>query len=235
MNKGFINKFWSQKMVDELAQLYPNMRNADIAKMLNKSEGSIIGKAFNLKLRKNPAFILECAKAGQFKKGQEPQNKGKKQSEFMSAEAIERTKASRFQKGGTPHNTKHDGYERITVDGYKEVRVSKGKFVQKHRMEWERVNGKIPEGMILVCKDGNALNTHPDNWMPITRVEHMGRNSGPLNLTDRTVATYLSTESRKVDHELKAEILKYPDLINAKRTHLKLNRKIKEHGTKQNY
>ena len=37
--------------------------------------------------------------SGQFPKGHVPRNKGKKQTDFMSAEAIERTKATRFQKG----------------------------------------------------------------------------------------------------------------------------------------
>lgn len=168
-----------------------------------------------------------------FKKGQISHNKGKRQVDFMSTESIERCKATQFKKGNQPHNTKYDGAERICKDGYIEIRIRKGKYVHKHRLEWEKVNGKIPEGLILVCKSENKLNSHPDNWELITRVENMNRNSGPMNLSDTMVATYLAASSRKVDHGLKTEILtNHPELINTKRTHLKLNRKIKEYGTK---
>jgi len=170
---------------------------------------------------------LKFQENSRFKKGQIPPNKGKKQSEYMTPEAIERTKVTQFKKGSIPANTKWDGAERICIDGCVEIRISKGKYVYKHRYEWEKVNGSIPKDLILVCKTDNKLNCHPDNWQLITRVENMNRNSGPLNLTDNMVATYLSKVSLQVDHGLKAELLeKHPELINAKRTHLKLNRKI---------
>ena len=78
-----------------------------------------------------------------------------------------------FQKGLVPHNSKYDGYERIGKDGFIEVRISHGKFVLKHRYEWEKVNGKIPPNHILRCVDGNQLNTDPSNWKLISRAENM--------------------------------------------------------------
>ena len=57
-----------------------------------------------------PPEVVERNKRGSyFSKGHVSHNKGKKQHEFMSADAIERTKATRFKKGDEPHNTKHDG------------------------------------------------------------------------------------------------------------------------------
>jgi hypothetical protein len=44
-----------------------------------------------------------------FKKGHATFNKGKKQTEYMSDEAIERCKATQFKHGSTPWNTKEDG------------------------------------------------------------------------------------------------------------------------------
>lgn len=81
-----------------------------------------------------------------------------------------------FKKGSEPHNTKHNGYERITVDGYVEVRVSKGKFVLKHRLVWEKEKGKIPKNMIVVFKDGNPLNIAIENLELITKRDNMIRN-----------------------------------------------------------
>lgn len=180
-----------------------------------------------------PADIAQQFRASSWmKKGSIPPNKGKKITDYVSPEAIARMQETQFKKGNITPNTKYDGAERICKDGYIEIRISLGKYVHKHRHEWEKINGPIPEGMILVCKSEDKLNSHPDNWDMITRVENMNRNSGPLNLTDNMVATYLAASSRKVDQDLKQEYLKHPDLIHTKRNHLNLNRKIKEYGTK---
>jgi hypothetical protein len=206
-----------------------------MSKILGRSESGARQRMKLLGLKVPAEVTLKFQEKSRFKKGDTPPNKGVKMTEWMAPEMIERIKATQFKKGNSPHNTKFDGAERICKDGYIEIRVRKGKYVHKHRHEWEKVNGTIPEGLILVCKTENKLNSHPDNWELITRVENMNRNSGPLNLSDSMVATYLAASSRKVDKGLKNEILEnHPELIKTKRTHIKLNRKIKEYGTKQN-
>ena len=125
-----------------------------------------------------PKKIIERNKRlGYYKKGSVPANKGKNQTEYMSAEAIAKTKATRFKKGNTPHNTNYDGHERISKDGYIEIRISKGNYKLKHLYNWELKNGKLPIGHCLACIDGDKKNTSPDNWELITRVENMYRNS----------------------------------------------------------
>ena len=229
MAKGFFTPKEDQYLRDN----YLTIPAKTMSKNLGRSESGARQRMKLLGLAIPLEVTLKFQEGSRFKKGLVPPNKGRKQSEYMTPEAIERTKASRFKKGIIPHNTKFDGAERISQDGYIEIRISLGKYVHKHRYEWEKVNGSIPKDLILVCKTDNKLNCHPDNWELITRVENMNRNSGPLNLTDNMVATYLSKVSLQVDHGLKAELLeKHPELINAKRTHLKLNRKIKEYGTK---
>jgi hypothetical protein len=204
-----------------------------MSKNLCRSESGARQRMNILGLKVPQVIILKFKANSRFKKGDTPTNKGVKMIEWMKPEMIERIKITQFKKGNAPHNTKYDGAERICKDGYIEIRIRKGKYVHKHRHEWEKVNGLIPEGLILVCRTENKLNSHPDNWELITRVENMNRNSGPLKLSDTMVATYLAASSRKVDKGLKNEILEnHPELINTKRTHLKLNRKIKEYGTK---
>lgn len=125
-----------------------------------------------------PKDVLEQRKkANLLKKGHTPHNKGKKQSEFMSPESIEKNKATRFKKGNTPHNTNYDGHERVTKDGYVEVRIRKGVYRLKHIVEWEKINGKLPKGHCLKCQDGNMENTDPSNWNLISREENMLNNS----------------------------------------------------------
>ena len=43
----------------------------------------------------------------------------------MTPEAIERTKATRFKKGDKPGNHRKVGSERITVDGYIEIKTKR--------------------------------------------------------------------------------------------------------------
>ena len=68
-----------------------------------------------------------------------------------------------FKKGNEPHNTKYNGYERISKDGYVEVRVAKGVFKCKHRILWEEHFGEIEDGMNIIFKDGDPMNIVIEN------------------------------------------------------------------------
>lgn len=147
-----------------------------LARMINGSGTGVKGVLNRNNLVIPKEIIEQRKKDSQFLKGSVPANKGKKQHEFMTPEAIEKTKKTRFKKGQLPHNTKYNGYERVTKDGYVEIRVKRGVFRLKHIVEWEKVNGKIPKDHCLWCKNGNKQNTHPSNWELITRKENIYRN-----------------------------------------------------------
>lgn len=102
-----------------------------------------------------------------FKKGQTAHNKGIK---GWYAQGMER---NWFKKGNIPQNYKPVGSERINVDGYIEIKVKDpNKWQLKHRYLWEKHNGKIPKGMILIFKDNNKLNVCLDNLILISRAEN---------------------------------------------------------------
>lgn len=206
-----------------------------ISKLLNRSESSARQRVKLLGLVIPPHIIAKFKASSQIKKGATPPNKGKKQTDYLTPDQIERTKATRFTKGQLPHNTKYDGAERITKDEYVEVRVSKGIYKLKHRVEWEKVNPPIGDN-ILTCKSQDKTNCHPDNWQMITRKEHAVNNSNYDNPTDKRIASYIATTSKKLDRELQAIVLQHPQIIDTKRTQLLLNRKIKQqqHGQEQN-
>lgn len=52
-----------------------------------------------------------------------------------------------------------------------EVKVGPRRWVSRARVNWEKVNGKLPEGYVLKFKDGNPRNDRVENLMPITRAE----------------------------------------------------------------
>lgn len=169
---------WTLERQAKLVKLYPNHTVAQTAKLLNVPEAAVIAKAFKLKLRKDPAFWRECAAKGFFKKGQEPANKGRKVTEWMSEQGIERTAAKRFKKGHIPKNYKPVGSERINVEGYVEVKIKDpNKWEPKHRVVYQHHYGHIPHGKLVKFKDGNKLNFDPANLYLSDRVENMQANT----------------------------------------------------------
>jgi len=120
-----------------------------------------------------------------FKKGTSPPNKGRKQEDWMSPEAIERTKGTRFQKGQMPNNHHEVGTVVLLSDGYLVQKISEpNQWEYVHRMVWEEHNGPIPDGMCVVFLDGDPLNCSIENLDLITRAEHARLNQGHLRSCD---------------------------------------------------
>ena len=68
------------------------------------------------------------------------------------------------------------GYERVTVDGYREIKVAEPDvFVGKHRMLYEQHYGPIPEGMNIVFIDGNKENITIENLRMESKAEKFNR------------------------------------------------------------
>lgn len=179
-------KFWTAEQDQLLVELYSNTSNKELGELLNRSTISVSERGHKLGLRKSDDLLrkngLKVSKnpasiAARFKKGDVPVNAGKKMADYMCPSAIEKTKATRFKKGDKPHNTKYNGYERISVYGYTEVRVSERKFVQKHRLIWEQHNGQIPAGTNIQFRDGNRQNCAIENLYAITRSDQLRENS----------------------------------------------------------
>lgn len=88
-----------------------------------------------------------------------------------------------FKAGQKPANTwKPVGSERVTKDGTLERKISDTGIKRidwrpVHVMEWEKFNGPIPGGHIVVFKDRNNRNFASDNLEVITRAENMRRNT----------------------------------------------------------
>lgn len=108
-------------------------------------------------------------RTGCFVKGQEPVNKGTK--------GLMKANKTSFKKGCKPHNATKIGYERISKYGHIEVKVAKPNvFRFKHRLVWEKHNGKIPKGLVVVFKDENPKNLAIENLEMLTRLELLQRN-----------------------------------------------------------
>jgi len=119
---------------------------------------------------------LQSGLNGQFQKGHIPFNKGKH---------IGGWEPTQFKKGNTPHNHRPLGSERITVDGYTEVKVSEpNKWKLKQRITWEKHNGNIPKGYLVLFGDKNKLNFAPDNLILVSRKQLVTMNKKKLIQND---------------------------------------------------
>lgn len=111
-------------------------------------------------------------RTGQFDAGHVPANKGKK---MPFNENSARTRFKKGHRGGrAAENYKPIGTERLSKEGYMERKIHDGLPLQSrwrgvHMIEWEALNGPIPDGHCLKCIDGNKANTDPANWTCIPR------------------------------------------------------------------
>lgn len=129
---------------------------------------------------------LNSGLSGKFRKGQTPHNKGKK----MPKEVYEKVKHTMFANGNVPPNHRPVGSERISKDGYIEVKVAEpNKWRLKQRVVYEEAKGKIPEGCTIIFLDGNKRNFDIDNLRCITRSELLYLNCNGLNNSNEITET----------------------------------------------
>ena len=191
---------WTPERVEQLRTLYPDNTAQTVGEIMGLRTRQIYNKVSQLGLTKSLAFwesdLSGRAARGrqnpaiastQFKAGQKSWNSGKK-----GWTAGGRSAETRFQKGAmrgaAQSNYKPIGSHRISKDGYLERKVSDDQNIRParrwmafHRLVWEKENGPVPDGHVVVFKLGMAT-TDPeqitlDKVDCITRAENMRRNS----------------------------------------------------------
>lgn len=142
---------------------HQKMKSAkDIAEELNKIFGLNL-KATQIKSYRGNKGI-SSGLTGRFEKGQVSWNKGKK---FPG-----RISSTSFKKGNIPNNHRPVGSERVTVDGYIEVKVEEPRIWKlKHNVVWEKEHGKIPKGHCVLFKNQDKSDLRIDNLMLVSRSE----------------------------------------------------------------
>lgn len=170
-------KAWSPAEDARLAELYGLHKLADISRIMGRGISSISNRRQKLGLKRTPEQQALIGN-GQFGPGKTPWNAGKK-----GWQAGGRSKDTQFKPGVKPSNTwRPVGAERMSKDGilYRKVAdtgIKRDDWKAVHVLAWEEHNGPLPDGHIVIFKDGNRANFEPDNLQAITRADNMRRNS----------------------------------------------------------
>lgn len=179
---------YGMKYTDEMKQFildnYKGRYNQELADLFNQKFNTNITSRTIKSYKANNK--LNSGLSGKFRKGQAPHNKGKK----MPKEVYEKVKHTMFAKGNVPANHRPVGSERISKDGYIEVKVEEpNKWRLKQRVVYEEAKGKIPEGCTIIFLDGNKRNFDIDNLRCITRSELLYLNCNGLNNSNEITET----------------------------------------------
>lgn len=179
---------YGMKYTDEMKQFildnYKGRYNQELADLFNQKFNTNITSRTIKSYKANNK--LNSGLTGKFRKGQTPHNKGKK----MPKEVYEKVKHTMFAKGNVPPNHRPVGSERISKDGYIEVKVAEpNKWRLKQRVVYEEAKGKIPEGCPIIFLDGNKRNFDIENLRCITRSELLYLNCNGLNNSNEITET----------------------------------------------
>lgn len=137
----------------------------------NQELADLVNQKFNLSLNRGQVNSwkknrkLSSGLNGQFEKGHVPVNKGTKGLYNVGGNETS------FKKGQRPLNYRPVGSERIcSKEGYVMIKTEDGQpWKLKHNVIWEKANGPIPKGSVLIFADGNKLNVVLDNLILISR------------------------------------------------------------------
>lgn len=159
-NKG-PRHIWSDEEKQYLAEITPGRGYKEIQSMMSCKFG------FDYTRHQIKGAItrnkLNTGRTGRFEKGHATWNKGTK--------GLTKANVTSFKKGQKSHNYKPLGSERITKDGYCEIKVSDTgrRWRPKHALIYEKHHGKVPKGSAVIFLDGDKRNFDIDNLYLVTR------------------------------------------------------------------
>ncbi|MUV39453.1 hypothetical protein JNUCC1_03331 [Lentibacillus sp. JNUCC-1] len=187
---------------------------ANVKGVLNRELAELVNEKFNLTITAQQMLTykknhgLTSGVNTQFKRGQEAWNKGIKGLDL----AGENGKKTQFKKGDQPQNYRPVGSERIdSRDGYTLIKVKdeglyQDRWRHKHVVVWEKENGPVPYGCVIVFADGDKRNIEMSNLLLITRNELVRMNQQELFSSDskltKAALTMIRLGNKVIDHEL---------------------------------
>lgn len=153
---------WTNELID-FASARPDMRRADLAVLMSKKFGLDITHSrlanacnrYSIPSTPKGRFTSEAMKGNQIRKGA-PGNR------------------TTFKPGNKPKQTRPLWSEKLNKDGKWMIKIGMdGKrsenWISKARHTWQKANGEVPKGHVVVQLDNNRNNFDLDNLVCISR------------------------------------------------------------------
>lgn len=151
------------------------LSNLELTEMFNTHFGLQLGVNQVKAFKKNNK--LSSGLDGRFAPGNVPYNKGQK--------GVGGWEPTYFKKGNKPWNYKPVGTERVNGDDYVDIKIADpSKWRAKHRVIWERENGPVPKGHVVIFGDGDRRNFELDNLILVSQRQLSILNSKKLIQND---------------------------------------------------
>ncbi|MDD4843198.1 MAG: HNH endonuclease signature motif containing protein [Anaerotignum sp.] len=172
--------------------------NLELTELFNKEFGTNVLVKQIKAYKKN--HKISSGLTGHFPKGHIPCNKGKKGTYYAGSEK------TWFKNGQMPHNHKPVGSERVSKDGYIEIKVAEPKkWRLKHNVVWENVRGKVPRNHVVIFLDRNKLNVDIGNLKLISRGQLLLMNRNGFFTGDRNLTETAANLAKLMDTKYKAK------------------------------
>jgi len=194
------------------------LTDREISVLIGKTRSAVRNRRRKMGIYRTDEANLRHVRNGCFKKNHEPWNKGRHD--------LRMSPATEFKKGNQPANTKWDGAITIRNDNrgvpQKFVRIAKSKWVYFHRYIWEMNYGPIPPKHVLRFRNGDCLDVRISNLELISMAENAIRNQNYDS--DGHMAFYVAGRDKK----LREAVKQVPELLDLKRSQIKLRRVIND-------
>ena len=162
-------RLYSPQEIKFLENKYPGRNIEDLRQLFNKKfHRDMTWQQIRIAVHSR-GFVN--GRDGRFQIGHKPWNMGTK--------GLVKPNSGNFRKGQTPVNTRPLGAERITKDGFTEIKIRERnpytgaatRYKHKHVHIYEQLHGRVPEGCCVFFRDGDRFNFEPGNLVLISRAE----------------------------------------------------------------
>ena len=152
---------WTKEEKEYLSEITPGRHYKEILEMMNdKFEYQFTYEQVKSAIIR---FNLKTGFNGRFEKGHVPANKGTK--------GIMKPNKTSFKKGNVNWNKKTIGSERVSVDGYTEIKVADpDKWRLKHRVMYEKYhNVELNPKQLVIFADRDKSNMSKENLLLVDK------------------------------------------------------------------
>ncbi len=194
---------WTAAEVETVRGLYADTVTKEIAAKIGRSLSEVYRRAKAEGLAKSAAFLASPESgilrkgqmrpgsvATQFKQGDVPHNKGRRQPGWSRGRMSETWFAKGSRSGAAARNWRPVGTIRVDTEGYLRIKVREAVHGQEatgfgntkvwpllQRYTWERERGPIPPGHTVCFRDGDRSHCAIENLELVSREDLARRNS----------------------------------------------------------